>query len=501
MATMSTTSSAGYLFDLRDCIAKDVLERIPVITSSLEYKGIVVRGPLSLRARIKYGGDGTGDVDVPQISGSLEVLPSKALRCFVSMLSLEVVIDNEVVYTYEPEKVNSIKNCRPVVSVIGEEDCPLLLSTVFSFLDNQALELLQSNMILYNEEDECIANISVLKMYCCCDEKLRRDLLGKAKSGSSWVCCLCDCKREDLKDISKIGTFDIAQTSNLQMKKLVRYMESNPDDLPPSQILNMSRGMSHIPITRRNPRDFPPDSLHQCINNGSNLKTCQEICIASEGNPNSNLCKWSKDGVQEERRNAKGLQDIGLNKIIGYVPKVGQISGPIIKKFLTDNEQVRKEIVELIPEGPLRNAFEEVHRKFISIDKVARQISPSDEDINSFSSKASEFMVSNLTNLPFCEPNNQIHSLVEHTSPFFKEKGLRSLGKLSTEGNEAGNSRFKMTKRLQTFRGDLHAQMSQLIRYDLVWLMCLLDIYIYIYLYIHMYIYILEFQGATRPSF
>ena len=70
---------------------------------------------------------------------------------------------------------------------------------------------------------------------------------------------------------------------------------------------------------------------------------------------------------------------------------------------------------------------------------------PSHESIKQFSKQAKQFQQA-YNKMDFAEPNNQQHQLAEHVSYYLEMDHLNSMGKLSTEGNEAGNRRFKTEK-------------------------------------------------------
>ena len=70
---------------------------------------------------------------------------------------MEIYVQGKYISTYEPNKINSVKNCRPLVSVIDEEDCPLLVSETFSRLDQQGQELLDSELLMKNEDGSLAA--------------------------------------------------------------------------------------------------------------------------------------------------------------------------------------------------------------------------------------------------------------------------------------------------------------------------------------------------------
>ena len=219
--------------------------------------------------------------------------------------------------------------------------------------------------------------------------------------------------------------------------------------------------MSHSPITTRDPHDLPPDSLHMMINNATNLKTCLEISVGNEGKPSN--AKWSRSKVEELRHVARGIVDSHLNKLTGYVPKVGQISGPQLRRYLADD--VKDQIISIIPEGEMKEAYTKAHDNYLDVDKISRRLHPTQEDKDSFEAKARRFSEA-YTDIGWAEPNNQMHAVTEHTSYYLQLEGVNSLGKLSTEGNEAGNRRFKTEKKLHTFRGSVHEQMSQIVRFE-----------------------------------
>ena len=70
---------------------------------------------------------------------------------------------------------------------------------------------------------------------------------------------------------------------------------------------------------------------------------------------------------------------------------------------------------------------------------------PTNEEITNFPQQAKTFQKA-YKKLTFAEPNNQMHQLPEHSFHYLNMPQLKSIGKLSTEGNEAGNRRFKNEK-------------------------------------------------------
>ena len=178
-------------------------------------------------------------------------------------------------------------------------------------------DLLNFAMNIKDKDENIVATARHSMGFLCADEKHRRDLLGMAKSGSKWVCTLCDVKSEDLTDRDKIGTWQTGEINVNDLSNLVKYLNVNPDELDAKKMHSISRGMSHLPITSMDPHCLPPDSLHMMINNTTNLKTCLEISVANEGI--STNAKWSKSNVESLRDVGRGLVNTHLNKLIGYV--------------------------------------------------------------------------------------------------------------------------------------------------------------------------------------
>ena len=107
------------------------------------------------------------------------------------------------------------------------------------------------------------------------------------------------------------------------------------------------------------------------------------------------------------------------------------------------------------------------HRKYLPIDKTSREVHPSHESIQNFPKQAKLFQQA-YNKMDFAESNNQQHQLAEHGSYYLEMDHLNSMGKLSTEGNEAGNRRFKTEKKLHTFTGSVQIQMEQTLRFEWV---------------------------------
>ena len=80
--------------------------------------------------------------------------------------------------------------------------------------------------------------------------------------------------------------------------------------------------------------------------------------------------------------------------------------------------------------------------------KTNREVHPSHESIKNFPKQPKQFQQA-YNKMDFAEPNNQQHQLAEHVSYYLEMDHLNSMGKLSTEGNEAGNRRFKTEKQDQ----------------------------------------------------
>ena len=98
--------------------------------------------------------------------------------------------------------------------------------------------------------------------------------------------------------------------------------------------------------------------------------------------------------------------------------------------------------------------------------KTNREVHPSHESIKNFPKQPKQFQQA-YNKMDFAEPNNQQHQLAEHVSYYLEMDHLNSMGKLSTEGNEAGNRRFKTEKNLHTFTGSVQIQMEQTLRFDI----------------------------------
>ena len=113
----------------------------------------------------------------------------------------------------------------------------------------------------------------------------------------------------------------------------------------------------------------------------------------------------------------------------------------------------------------MKESFRQVYEKYSEIDIISRKLHPDERDILSFNNKAKEFSEA-YADLSWAQPNNQMHALTEHTNYYLQLDGVRSLGKLSTEGNEAGNRRFKTEKRMHTFTGSVLEQMNQSLRFE-----------------------------------
>ena len=82
LPTQSSPAASGFLFDLRDCAARTIFDYLPEVEEKARSLGYELAEPLNLDCVLKYGGDGTSDVDAPQVKNSPHILPSKALRCF-----------------------------------------------------------------------------------------------------------------------------------------------------------------------------------------------------------------------------------------------------------------------------------------------------------------------------------------------------------------------------------------------------------------------------------
>ena len=74
-----------------------------------------------------------------------------------------------------------------------------------------------------------------------------------------------------------------------------------------------------------------------------------------------------------------------------------------------------------------------------------------------------------------------MHQLPEHSFHYLNMPQLKSVGKLSTEGNEAGNRRFKNKKKLHTFTGSIQSQMEQSIRFEWMATHVLMAIIIFVF--------------------
>ena len=124
-----------------------------------------------------------------------------------------------------------------------------------------------------------------------------------------------------------------------------------------------------------------------------------------------------------------------------------------------------EKISNIIPEGSMKDNYISAHKNYLPIDKTSRKLHPTNEEITNFPQQAKTFQKA-YKKLTFAEPNNQMHQLPEHSFHYLNMPQLKSIGKLSTEGNEAGNRRFKNEKKLHTFTGSIQSQMEQSIRFE-----------------------------------
>ena len=143
--------------------------------------------------------------------------PQRLSDVFYSLVNIDVVRDGETLFSIEPPEINSVKNTRPLACIIGEEDNPLIVNMLYSKFDEQAVQLLSTTMEIKDSEGKVIMEAKHKMCFLCADEKHRRDLLGMAKSGSRWVCTLCDAQTDDLMDINKFGSWS---TDEMKIEEL-----------------------------------------------------------------------------------------------------------------------------------------------------------------------------------------------------------------------------------------------------------------------------------------
>ena len=431
---VQSPSVKGVRYNYAEAIVSTLYELDPYIEKSLKEDKELPSDQI-FHTTIKDGGDGLGSVSVYKEKAD-QFLPDKALRfSFAVVSSTAKTSDNTTKTVYEAENPNSVRVNRPLLKCIADENNKASSIVCLSPIEMER-EYLQDKVIKVKISDGKW-RLHKLKFFNSMeDEKYDRAISGYQRSGSKYICVLCDTTQEDSK--KHLGSFKINRTYK-ETKILANILKLNPDNMTASDLAKISKGVKSLPVSYSQPMDKLIYATHTDINLGSFF---QKLIVRSI----AGVEQW--DATQDViplLNNAQHIFHMHMKWVTGVNPQLmmpGNYSRVLFDESNTDI------ILQIIPDEDIKQNLKVVFQKFRFLRKVYRARHPEKEDVANYKSVAVEMGKLLIKHFNYANWPNYLHKIIEHVQEILEDpNGPRSIGAFSGEGNEGGNKLFRLFRK------------------------------------------------------
>ena len=236
-------------------------------------------------------------------------------------------------------------------------------------------------------------------------------------------------------------------------------MRVNPDGYKENTLLNMSKGVKCIPISFIDPIFKGIDATHADINLGQFFKKIIVREIAQ-------VTKW--DLTQDIKcivQDSESKFDKMLKLKLGMNHQL-MMPGNYARTLFTTDHSI---LLSLICNDERKKKLSEIVCLFNELRTVYRCLNPlADIPDNVFNYKRTALKMAGilLQDFDYVSWPNYLHKIIEHVQELIcHPDGVKSVGSLSSEGNEAGNKLFRLFRKNIARRGSTYGGLVDVLNY------------------------------------
>ncbi|XP_042268581.1 V(D)J recombination-activating protein 1 [Thunnus maccoyii] len=382
---------------------------------------------------IKESCDGMGDVS--EKHGGGPVVPEKAVRFSITIMTVSVLADDEEeeVTIFTEPKPNSELSCKPLCLMFVDESDHETVTALLGPIVAERNAMKESRLIL------SIGGLPrSFRFYfrgTGYDEKMVREMEGLEASGSSYVCTLCDSSRAEASQNMVLHSITRSHHENLERYEIWR---TNPFSESGEELRDRVKGVSAKPFMETQPT---MDALHCDIGNAAEFyKIFQDEIgeVYRKVNPS-----------REERRSWRAALDKQLRKKLKLKP-VMRMNGNYARRLMT--QEAVEVVCELVPSEERRENLRELMRLYLQMKPVWRATYPAKECPDqlcrySFNSQSFADLLSSAFKYRYNgKIPNYMHKTLAHVPEIIERDG--SIGAWASEGNESANKLFRRFRKM-----------------------------------------------------
>ncbi len=353
---------------------------------------------------------------------------------------------------YRCPEPNSVNNNRGISNYRADENCKssLVVCTVPIEHEKQWLE---GKILRVEMPSGVYRKFSLEFPDSMVDDKWARVVDGLCGSSSNYLCTLCDATRDTA--VTNLGSHTMNRTHQ-QAVILGNIAKLNPDKLKGAELTEVLKGISHVPLSYKDPVTRGFDTTHCNISMGNWF---YQLLYKIKANANH----WTvPEELKELFNSCKTKLDKHLKSELGLSSGIMMVGNFARELFKAKNE---KTILNYLDEAD-RADLSVGLSKFRELQIIYSTTEPSKTDIATFKEKAVAFGRYMLDTYPWANWPNYMHKLIEHGQEIMVKYG--TLAGMSGEGNEALNKVFRKFVRDNAFRGNMNIALQNVL--TMTWL-------------------------------
>jgi hypothetical protein len=422
-------SLAGFRFPIRDAL----VDHLEDVLSVCDLTGVPDGARLDVH--FKKGGDGLGGLN--KWKGLPQTKMLRYNQCLLMISYTPPTGPPKVLFT--ERCANSGHTNRPVLVASADEGNRLHVRVCFAPLLSEYEALDGTSLPITSQGRSLICMPSFVESML--DEKLERILRGLEGSGSGFVCSCCAATRVTMK--SAVGTFTISRSRD-EMERLLDQRLFNPDGLSFDDLKERTQGVKEEATIHATFVQMGMDATHADVDVSGiwwKKMIVREIAGLRVWEIRKGSSEEEKLAAAESRFDQHMDSNLGLQRQLMMPGNYGRaIIAP-------ENEDC---VLGLIPSAERREHLSHALAIYRQLRTVWRADSPDMAMVtvvppllhSPYKALAVSFGLFILEHFSYAGWPNYLHKMIEHVDEFIFK--YRSLGRYSTEGQEAANkiSRF-----------------------------------------------------------